>query len=301
VIVDGQTVGVDQRAQPPTEVGIHSRNQRAVHAIVIEPRRGWATVDPREIWRYRDLLYFLTWRDIKVRYKQTVFGAAWAVVQPFLTMVAFSVIFGRLIGVSSEGIPYPVFSYVALLPWTFISTAVNRSANSLVSSANLISKVYFPRLLVPTSSVLAITVDFGIAFVILIAIMLFYGIAPGLAVVLLPLFLLLGFITALGVGLWLAALNVRYRDVTHLLPFLIQFWLFASPVAYSGRVVPQEWQLLYAVNPVVAVVAGFRWTLLGLASPSTGPLIVSVAVAAMLLVSGLLYFRRTEDDFADVV
>jgi lipopolysaccharide transport system permease protein len=269
--------------------------------FVVEPRRGWEALNLRELWQYRELLYFLTWRDIKVRYKQTAIGAAWAILQPLLTMLAFSVIFGQLIGVPSDGAPYPVFAYVALLPWTFFATAFSRCAVSLVSDANLVSKVYFPRLVLPVSAVLAIAVDAGIAFAILLGLLAVYRILPGIGVVTLPLFFGLAFLTALGVGLWVAALNVKYRDVAHALPFLIQVWLFATPVAYSSSIVPEPWRLLYAVNPMVGVVAGFRWALLGTPSPLVEELGVSTAAALAVFASGLLYFDRTQDEFADVI
>lgn len=269
--------------------------------IVIEPPRGWALVDLREIWRYHELLYFLTWRDIKVRYKQTVIGAAWAVLQPFLTMVVFSVIFGRLVNVPSDGVPYPVFSYVALLPWTFFATALNRSSASLVYDANLISKVYFPRLIVPIAAVLAPLVDFAIAFIMLLGMMLFYGIVPDVAVLALPLFLALAFLTALGAGFWLSALNVKYRDVGYAVPFLTQVWLFVTPVAYPSSIIPERWQWLYGLNPLAGVVEGFRWALLGTENPPGVIMIVSAVAVIALLAGGLLYFRRMEDEFADVV
>jgi lipopolysaccharide transport system permease protein len=268
---------------------------------VIEPPRGWQAIDLREIWRYRELLYFLAWRDVKVRYKQTAIGALWAVLQPFLTMVVFSVIFGRLMGLDTGGAPYPVFAYTALLPWTFFSGALSRSGNSLISDANLISKIYFPRLILPFASVISMLVDFAIAFVILIGMMLFYGITPGPAVVTLPLFLLLAFLTALGIGLWFAALNVKYRDISYVIPFLVQFWLFLTPVAYPISLIPERLQLLYSLNPMVGVVEGFRWALLGGTNISLAPLILSTVVIFALFLGGLYYFRRMEYEFADVV
>lgn len=268
---------------------------------IIEPPRGWQAIDLREIWRYRELLYFLAWRDVKVRYKQTVIGALWAVLQPFLTMVVFSVIFGRLLGLETEGAPYPVFTYAALLPWTFFSGALTRSGVSLVSDANLISKVYFPRLILPFASVLSMLVDFAIAFVILIGMMFYYGITPGPAVLILPLFLLLAFLTALGVGLWLSALNVKYRDITYVIPFMVQFWLFLTPVAYPITLIPERWQPLYSLNPMVGVVEGFRWVLFGEQHLSWLPLIISTGAILAVFVGGLFYFRRMENEFADVV
>jgi lipopolysaccharide transport system permease protein len=269
--------------------------------VVIEPATGWTTIDLREIWRYSELLYFLTWRDIKVRYKQTVIGAAWAVLQPFLTMVVFSIIFGRLMNVSSGAVPYPVFSFTALLPWTFFSTAISRSGTSLVLSANLISRVYFPRLIVPLAAVLGATVDFAIAFVILLGMMLFYGIVPGVAILALPFFIVLAILTAFGVGFWLSALNVKYRDVAYVIPFLTQFWLFVTPVVYSSSIVPQQWRLLYGLNPLAGVVEGFRWALLGQGSAPSGLIAISLVTVVALLVTGLVYFHHVENEFADVV
>ena len=269
--------------------------------MIIRPSRNWVALNLRDLWLYRELLYFLTWRDIKVRYKQTVLGAAWAIIQPFFTMVVFSVFFGRLAQVPSEGVPYPIFAYCALLPWNYFAGALDRAGNSLVGSANLITKVYFPRLVVPLSAVLAGLLDFAVAFVVLIGMMLFYDIVPTMAVLALPAFILLATVTALGVGLWLSALNVQYRDVRYAIPFLVQFWLFASPVAYSSSLVPEQWRALYGLNPMAGVVEGFRWALLG-TGQSPGPLLaVSAGVSIALLVSGLYYFRRMEKTFADVV
>ena len=268
--------------------------------ITIRPSRGWVALNLRDLWEYRELLYFLTWRDIKVRYKQTILGAAWAVLQPFLTMVVFSIFFGRLAQVPSDGIPYPIFAYCALVPWSYFAGALDRAGNSLVGSANLITKVYFPRLAIPTSAVLAGLLDFAIAFVVLLGMMLYYGIVPTAAILTLPLFLLLAIATALAVGLWLSALNVQYRDVRYTIPFLTQFWLFATPVAYSSTLVPERWRALYGLNPMAGVVEGFRWALLGKEPP--GPLMaVSVIVVILLLIGGLYYFRRMEKTFADVV
>jgi lipopolysaccharide transport system permease protein len=275
--------------------------QQRTTQTVIEPVRGWQAVDLHELWHYRELLYFLTWRDIKVRYKQTALGATWAILQPVLTMAVFSIIFGRLIGVPSNGVPYPVFCYAALVPWTFASGAVSRAAMSLVTSANVISKVYFPRLLIPISATLAMAVDSGVAFVLLLGILLLYGIAPGPAIVLLPTAAGFALLTALGIGVWLSALNVRYRDVSHVVPFLVQLWLFVTPVAYPSSIIPQPWQALYGLNPMVGVVEVFRWTLLGTEAPSNGLLVLSSASALAILVSGLAYFRHVEGEFADVV
>jgi lipopolysaccharide transport system permease protein len=270
-------------------------------SLVIEPSSGWVPLSLKELWEYRELLFFLTWRDIKVRYKQTVLGAAWAIIQPFSVMVVFSVIFGRLLKVPSDGIPYPVFSYCALLPWQLFAHSLDQSGNSVVASQSLITKVYFPRLVIPISTVLAGLVDFAIAFSLLVVMILYYGILPSAAIVTLPLFLLLLIATSLACGLWLSALNVQYRDVRYTIPFLTQFWLYATPVAYPSSVVPGNWRVLYGLNPMAGVVEGFRWAVLG-TSECPGPLlVVSSAVVLILLVSGLYYFRRMEDTFADVV
>jgi lipopolysaccharide transport system permease protein len=269
--------------------------------IVIRPATGWAPLRLRELWEYRELLYFLTWRDIKVRYKQTALGAAWAIIQPFFTMVVFSVFFGRLARLPSEGVPYPVFTYCALVPWTYFATALTQSSNSLVDHARLITKVYFPRLLVPAAAVIAGLVDLAIAFVVLVGMLLWYGVSPGPAVLLLPLLALLATLTALAVGLWLSALNVQYRDVKYTIPFLVQVWLFVTPVAYSSTLVPERWRPLYALNPMTGVVEGFRWALLGHRTAPGPMLLVSTASVLLLLVGGLFYFRRMEQRFADVV
>jgi len=268
---------------------------------VIEAQRGWVSLNLEELWRHRELLYFLTWRDIKVRYKQTVLGASWAVLQPLLTMVVFTVFFGRLAKVPSDDIPYSLFSYSALVPWTFFASGLTQSSNSLVGSANLLRKIYFPRLVMPLSSILSGTVDFLIAFAVLLGMMPFYGYVPGLRIVWLPLLVLLALVTSLGTGLWLSALNVQFRDVKYTVPFLVQIWLFATPIAYPASLVPEPWRPLYAVNPMVGVVEGFRWALLG-TDTAPGPMVlVSTLVAGILLVSGVLCFRRMEHTFADVV
>jgi len=273
--------------------------------IVIKPSRGWVSLRLREVWEYRELLYFLTWRDIKVRYKQTALGAAWAIIQPFFTMVVFSLFFGRLAGVPSDGIPYPIFSYAALVPWTFFANGVTQAANSLVGSANLIRKVYFPRLTVPVATVLSGVVDFMLAMVVLMAMMFWFSIVPTANIIWLPLFLLLALVTSLGVGLWLSALNVQYRDVRYVVPFIIQFWLFATPVAYPSSLIEQKlgqfWLVVYSLNPMVSVVEGFRWALLGTDTAPTLIVIPSTIVALILLVTGAYYFRRMEKSFADVV
>ena len=269
--------------------------------VRIEPARGWMPLRLHELWEYRELFFFLTWRDIKVRYKQTLLGASWAIIQPFFTMLVFSLFFGRLAKVPSDDIPYPLFAYAALVPWTFFANALTQSSNSLVSSANLIRKVYFPRLALPVSTVLAGVVDFVLAFSVLLLMMMFYGTAPTWNVVFLPFLLLLAFATSLGVGLWLSAMNVRYRDVRYAVPFLTQFWMFATPIAYPSSMLDEPWRTVYGINPMVGVVEGFRWALVG-ADTAPGPIIaVSTLVATGILVSGAFYFRRMEKTFADVV
>lgn len=272
----------------------------APDVLIIRPSRGWLKLNLRDLWEYRELLYFLVWRDVKVRYKQTALGAAWAVLQPVLTMVVFSIFFGRLAKVPSDGVPYPVFAYAALLPWQLFAYALTESANSLVGSQHLIKKVYFPRLVVPISSVLAGLVDFGISFFVLLGLMVYYGILPTGAVALLPLFVLLALATALAVGLWLSALNVQFRDVRYTIPFLTQFWMFATPVAYPSSLVPARWRPLLGLNPMAGVVDGLRWALLG-QHVAPGPLVwVSIGAVVLLLLGGLMYFRRMEATFADV-
>lgn len=269
--------------------------------IRIEASHGWVSLRLRELWEYRELLYFLTWRDIKVRYKQTVLGAAWAIIQPFFTMVVFSLFFGRLAKVPSDGIPYPIFSYAALVPWTFFANGLNLASNSLVAGANLVKKVYFPRLAMPIATVLSGAVDFVLAFVVLLVMMLFYGMTPTVNVIWLPLLLLLAFITSLGVALWFSAMNVQFRDVRYTIPFLTQLWLFATPIAYPSSLLPEPWHTLYAINPMVGVVEGFRWALLGTDTAPGLIIIVSFMASLALLTSGAYYFRRMEKTFADVV
>jgi lipopolysaccharide transport system permease protein len=279
----------------------NSQSEIELPTLFIRPQTGWTAAGLKELWEYRELLYFLTWRDIKVRYKQTVLGAAWAIIQPFFMMVVFSLFFGYLAKVPSDGIPYPIFAYCALLPWQLFAHALTESSNSLVANERLITKVYFPRLVVPISAVLGGLLDFAIAFVILLLMMAYYGVRPTWAIVTLPAFLLLAMLTALGVGLWLSALNVKYRDVRYTISFLIQFWLFATPVAYSSSIVPARWRALYGLNPMAGVVEGFRWALLGKSEGPGALLAVSVAVVILILISGLYYFRRMEAEFADVV
>ncbi|MDK2742998.1 MAG: ABC transporter permease [Nitrospira sp. BO4] len=269
--------------------------------IRITATKGWVALQLKELWAYRELLYFLIWRDVKVRYKQTALGAAWAIIQPVFTMIVFSVFFGRLGKIPSDGVPYPLFAYAALVPWTFFSQGLSQASNSLVGSGNLIKKVYFPRLSVPIAAVTSGLIDFAIAFIVLLGMILYYGITPTLNVVWLPFLLLLTLITSLGVSLWLSALNVQFRDVRHAIPFLTQFWLFATPIAYPSSLLSEPWRTLYSINPMVGVVEGFRWALLG-TDTAPGPMIIVSALAALaILVSGTFYFRRLEKTFADVI
>lgn len=266
----------------------------------IRPSRGFRFLNFNDLWEYRELLYFFIWREIKVRYKQTVIGFAWAIIQPLLMMVLFTLFFGKLAKIPSEGIPYAIFSYTALLPWTLFSESILRSTNSLIQDANLVRKIYFPRILAPVSGTLSPVVDFAIAFVILIGMMFCYGYYPTLKMLYLPLFILLALATALGVGLWLSAINIKYRDVRYVTPFLVQLWLFASPVVYSSKLIPQRFQAIYGLNPMAGVIEGFRWVLLG-TSPPNSLIAVSVIVTAVMLISGIFYFQRTERSFADYI
>lgn len=269
--------------------------------IMLRPSRGWLSIDFKELWRYRELIFFLTWRDIKVRYKQAVLGIAWAILQPLLTMVIFTVIFGILLGTPSGDIPYPLFSLTALLPWQLFSTALQRSSVSLVGNANLLTKIYFPRLAIPLSSVFAALVDFLISFAVLLGVMIYYHYSPTWNMLWLPLLVALALLTALAIGLWLAALNVQYRDIQHMVPFIIQVWMYASPIVYPIETIPAGiWRWLYGLNPMVGVIQGFRWAVLG-GSPPDITMAISVAVVLILLVSGLYYFRRMEKTFADLV
>ena len=279
----------------------NSQSALPLPILRIEPSRGWVSLKLGELWEYRELLYFLTWRDIKVRYKQTVLGAAWAIIQPFFTMVVFSLFFGKLAKVPSDGIPYPIFAYAALVPWNFFAQGLTQSSDSLVGSANLIKKVYFPRLAIPISTVISGSVDFILAFTVLLGMIVYYGMSPSAKVLWLPLLLLLAVTTSLGVGLWLSALNVQFRDVKYTVPFLTQFWMFATPIAYPSSLLHEPWRTVYGLNPMVGVVEGFRWALLG-TKTAPGPMIlVSAFAAVMILVGGAFYFRRMEKTFADVV
>jgi lipopolysaccharide transport system permease protein len=271
-----------------------------VHRLRLQPTSGWGRLNLGELWAHRELVYFLMWRDIMVRYKQTVLGAGWAILQPAMTMLVFSLFFGKLAKMPSDGVPYSVFSYVALVPWTFFANGMNQASNGLVHNQNLITKVYFPRLALPIASVMAGLLDFFLAFLLMLAMVAWYHIVPSWTVVFLPLFLALALIAALGVGLWLAALNVQFRDVHYVVPFITQFWMFATPIAYPSSLLPEPWRTIYGLNPMAGVVEGFRWTLLGVGSP--GPIVaMSACSAIVLLISGMFYFRRMERTFADVV
>lgn len=285
----------------PSPTCLEEPQQQFLPVIRIGPSHGWVSLRLHELWENRELLYFLVWRDIKVRYKQTALGAAWAILQPLMTMLVFTVFFGRLAKIPSDGIPYPVFAYAALLPWQLFAYALTESSNSLVGNQNLIKKVYFPRLVVPISAVLGGLADFAIAFVVLLGLMAYYGIRPTVAVAALPLFILLAVATALAVGLWMAALNVQFRDVRYTIPFLTQFWLFATPVAYPSSLIPEKWRALYGLNPMAGVVEGFRWALLGKSGRPGLMILVSALVVAVLMLGGLMYFRRMEKTFADIV
>jgi len=284
-------------------------NQTLPPPLILRPSRGLAALNLRDLWVYRELIYFLTWRDIKVRYKQTILGATWAILVPFLQMVVFTLLFGRVAKLSSDNVPYPIFSYAALLPWGLFSKAVADAGHSLVMNRNMITKIYFPRLVIPVASVLSGVLDFFIAFLVLIGMIIYYNVTSGgkyhftftTADLTLVLFMLLAIITALGVSLWLSALNVIYRDIGHILPFLTQLWFFITPVVYSAKEVPAKWQWLYAANPMVGVVNGFRWALLGTETPPGAILWVSVGVAIVILVTGLFYFRGMERTFADEI
>ena len=283
------------------KAGEDSKSGQREPEVFIRPSRGWVSLNLGELWQYRELVYFLAWRDIIVRYKQTALGVTWAIIQPFFTMVIFSLFFGALAQIPSEGVPYPVFTFTALVPWTFFANGLTQASNSLVGSANLIKKVYFPRLAVPISVVLAGLPDLALSFLVLLVMIYYYGINPHwLTALWLPAFVLMAVMTSLGVGLWLAALNVQYRDVRYVIGFLTQLWLFATPVAYPARLVPEKWQTLYGINPMVGVIEGFRWAVLGTANPPARSIAVSAVTSLLILVSGLYYFRRMERTFADL-
>jgi lipopolysaccharide transport system permease protein len=269
---------------------------------LIKPARGWSLINLRDLWQFRELIYFMTWRDLKVRYKQTFLGVGWAILKPFLTMVVFTIFFGNLAKIQTEGFPYPIFNFTALLPWELFSVALNVASHSLVQNRQMITKIYFPRIILPLSTVVAGLVDFAVAFVILILMLFYYHYPLRVEVLTLPLFLLLAMITSLGVGLWLSALNVLYRDFGYITPFLTQFLMFITPIAYPASLVPEKWRLFYALNPMTGVVEGFRWAMLGSTQSSPFSLLaISTPVAILLLISGMIYFRRMERLFADMV
>jgi lipopolysaccharide transport system permease protein len=273
----------------------------AIPVMRITPPTRWWILPFGELWDFRELVYFFVWRDIKIRYKQTAIGAAWAVLQPLLTMLIFSLFFGRLAHIPSEGLPYPIFYYSALLPWMYFAAAMQNATNTIVENQRVITKVYFPRLALPLASVLSGLVDFGVSFGMFVVLMIYYGIRPTAAIFWFPVFILLAVLTALGVGLWLSALNALYRDVRYVLPFLVQFWLFASPVAYPASLVPQKWRWLYGLNPMAGVIEGVRWSLTGRTNAPSRLIFVSVAAVLVLLASGLAYFQKVETTVADVV
>lgn len=284
---------------------IADQNPAVKKQIIIEPSRGWISLQLRVLWQYRELLYFLIWRDLKVRYKQTALGIGWIILQPLISMVIFSFLFGGLLEVPSGGVPYPIFVYAGLLPWNYFANSLNRSSTSLVNNQNLITKVYFPRLVVPISGVMSGLVDFSVSFIVLIVLMIIFKFYPTPYIVFLPGFLLLAIITALGFGLWLSALNVRYRDVNYITPFLIQIWMYLTPVIYPVTIIPEKFRFLLALNPMTGVVEGFRWALLGDQLTDVQPpgsiFLLSIAISLFVLVSGTIYFRRTERKFADII
>lgn len=269
--------------------------------LIIKPKKGWQLVDLKELSDYRDLLYFLAARDIKVRYKQTVLGGLWAIIQPFFSMVVFTLFFGVLAKVPSDGIPYPIFNFSAMVAWTYFANAVAGSGNSLIGESNLISKVYFPRLIVPLAPVLAGILDFSIAFVVLIGMILYFHVSPTITVLFLPLLIILMMLTAGGVGMFLAALNVKYRDIRYTIPFLVQLWMFASPIVYPASMVPEKYHLIYALNPMVGIIEGFRSALLGTIAFPAQMLMVSTLVSVSLFIIGIFYFKQTERYFADII
>jgi len=288
-------------ATPLIESSSPATDVSADYTVVIRPNKGFSKLDLVALWEFRELFYFLVWRDVKIRYKQTVIGAAWAIVQPVMTMVVFTVIFGNFAKIPSDGLPYAIFSYTALLPWNYFSQAIARSGNSLVGDANLIKKVYFPRLIIPLASVSSPLVDFFVSFLVLLAMLAWFGIAPGWSVLVLPLFLVLAFMTALAVGLWLSPLNARYRDIRYTIPFLTQLWMYASPVVYSVSMVLEKWRLIFSLNPLAGVIEGFRWALLGKGNPAIGAIMISACVVLMLLLGGVFFFKRMERYFADIL
>jgi lipopolysaccharide transport system permease protein len=290
----------EQHAEKSNTVAIHKAGA-AANVTVIRPTRGFSSLRLKDLWEYRDLMYFLMWRDVKVRYKQTAIGTAWVILQPLVTMLIFTAIFGILVRVPSEGLPYSVFLYTALVPWSYFSEAISRGGGSVVANTNLISKVYFPRLVIPIASIITPVIDFLLSFVILLGLITWFDIRPTWAIMTLPLFFLFTVMTALAVSLWFSALNVRYRDVSYTIPFVIQVWMFASPIIYPIGIIPFKWRLLYSLNPLVGVITGFRWALLGKGSPDFWTMGISLAGVILLLTGGILYFRRMERTFADII
>ncbi len=308
-VASNAATATTRTGQPPLSTSMrHMPDMKAqgnLPTTRIRPSHGWAALSLHEVWAYRDLLYMLVWRDVKVRYKQTALGVLWIVLQPVVSMVVFSLLFGGLLGVPSDGVPYPLFAFAALLPWQYFAGALTRASTNLVDNAHVLTKVYFPRLILPIAGVVAGLVDLLVSFVVFAALMIYYGIQPSFALLSLPLFMALAMCTALGFGLWLSALNVRYRDIKYLLPFVLQTWMYATPVIYGTSMIPEQFQFILALNPMTGVVEGFRWALLGQhlvdANP-WGPLfLVSVVIALAILVSGAIYFRTTERTFADSI
>ena len=294
--VTGNSNNEDISDNPGTGLTFHERKPFSVR----KPSKG-LSLNLKELYEYHELIYFLVWRDLKVRYKQTTLGVAWVILQPLMTMVVFTIFFGNLAKVPSDGLPYPIFSFTALLPWQLFANALTNSSNSLVNNRDLITKLYFPRLIIPLSSIIGGLVDFFISFLVLIAMIFYYGIAPTATILTLPFFILLTIATSTAVSLWLSALNVEYRDVRYTIPFLVQFWLFITPIAYPSNLVPEKWRIIYGLNPMAGVVEGFRWALLGTSSVSWTIISVSTVIVIVLLISGLMYFKRMERTFADVV
>ena len=287
-----------------TSISSQAPSEPQPETIILKPSRGWVSLNLKDLWRYRELAFFLSWRDIKVRYKQTLLGAGWAILQPVMQMLIFNFLFGSIANISTDGVERAVFTFSALLPWNLFSKALSDAGRSLVANRNMITKIYFPRLLIPASTILSGVVDFAIAFVVLLGMLWYYKITPTLAILTLPLFLLLALVTALGIGLWLSAWNVHYRDVRYMLPFLTQVWMLATPIAYPLSQVAEkwpQWEFLYSLNPMVGVVEGFRWALLGSDSALSPSVWISVGLSIFLLISGVLYFRRMERTFADTV
>ena len=280
---------------------VQNAQVKTLRRSVISPSRGWLSLNLKEVWEYRELLGILAWRDITVRYKQSIVGIGWAIIQPLMTMIIFTIIFGKFAKLPSDGLPYPIFAYCALLPWTYFARSLGDSSDSLVGSSHLITKVYFPRLILPISKVFSGLIDFAIAFAILVGMMAWYRIAPTKGVLALPLFIGIAMLAALGVGTWFTALNVRYRDVKFVIPFLVQIWMYASPVAYSTSLIPEKWQWIYGLNPMVGVIEGFRWAMLGKAAPSITLLLIPSLIIIAILISGLYYFKKMEKTFADII